>query len=100
MTVNDNQMLILQYWKPGLRQEEKGFNKAPMWVRINGIPDQWQTKEVGWKLDILFHKCLNVIMSENGSKEGRWMKILAEIDLSKPLLRGTKLKLEDETVYL
>lgn len=36
-------------------------------------------------------------MPENGSKEGRWLKLFAEIDQTKPLLRGTTLKLDNES---
>lgn len=39
-------------------------------------------------------------MSDNKSKEGRWLKIFAEIDLNKPMMRGTKLKLDNESVWV
>lgn len=51
---------------------------------------------VGWKLCKLFPSCLNVIIPENGSKEGKVLKILVEVELDKPLLRGTKIKLGEE----
>lgn len=71
-----------------------------MWIRISGIPTQWKTTEVGWKISKLFPKYLNVIMSENGSKEGKWIKLFAEIELAKPLLRGTKMQLDNECVWV
>lgn len=58
------------------------------------------SKEVGWKIGKIFVHCLNVIIPENGSKQGRLMKVLAEIELKKPLMRGTKLKLEDELIWV
>lgn len=37
-----------------------------------------------------------MIIPEHGSKEGRYAKLLVEVDLYKPLLRGTMLNLEEE----
>lgn len=39
-------------------------------------------------------------MSEFVSKSGKMLKLFAEIDLGKLLLRGTKLMLENETVWV
>lgn len=47
-----------------------------------------------------FSLCLNVILLESGSKEGRVLKLLVEVDLNKPLLRGIKIKLEDEQIWV
>lgn len=35
-------------------------------------------------------QCHNVVIPEHDSKEGRYAKLLVEVDLIKPLLRGTK----------
>lgn len=39
-------------------------------------------------------------MSDNKIKEGKWLKIFAEIDLNKPMMRGTKRKLNNESVWV
>lgn len=39
-------------------------------------------------------------MLETGSKEGRLLKSLVEVDLTKPLMRGTKIRLEEEYVWV
>lgn len=57
-------------------------------MQIFGIPNHWAMKEVGWKVGQLFPSCFNVIIPENRSRDGRVLKILAEIELNKPLLRG------------
>lgn len=44
--------------------------------------------------------CLNVILLESGSEEGKMLKLLVEVDLNKPLLRGKKLRLEDESLWV
>lgn len=40
-----------------------------------------------------------MIISETGSKNGKLMKLLMDIDLGKPLLRGTRIKLDNEVVW-
>lgn len=37
-------------------------------------------------------------MPENESKEGRMLKLLVELELDKPLLRGSKIKLNNVLV--
>lgn len=48
----------------------------------------------------LFLNCLNVIFLENGSRHGKLLKLLVEINLNNPLLRGTKIKLENEMEWV
>lgn len=43
---------------------------------------------------------MNVTIPENGSKNGKMFRLLIEIELDTPLLRGTKLMLEDELVWV
>lgn len=65
-------------------------------VQVKGLPNHWSSKAVGWKLGKLFHCCLNVILLENGSKEGRILKLLVELKLDCPLLRGSMVKMGSE----
>lgn len=39
----------------------------------------------------IFNRVSNVLILENGSTEGRFTKMLVEVDLTKTLIRGTKL---------
>lgn len=55
---------------------------------------------MGWKLGKIFPSCLNILVPEHGSKEGRLLKMLVEVDLEKPLLRGTHLQLERDSVWV
>lgn len=41
-----------------------------------------------------------MLIPESGSKHGRYLKILAEIDLDSPLLRGTKIKCNGVEVWV
>lgn len=53
---------------------------------------------MGWKPSKLFPLCLIVIIPENESKNGRMLKLFVKVELDKPLLKGTKIKLENEFV--
>lgn len=96
----DNQILVLQPWKPQLKQDDASFRRCSMWIHIKGLPNHWVSKEVGWKIGKLFIHCRNVVIPESGSRSGRLMKILVDIDLGKPLMRGTKIKLEEELLWV
>lgn len=55
---------------------------------------------MGWKIGKLLQMCLNVVIPKNGSREGQMLKMLVKIELDKPLLRGTKIKLGKEMVWV
>lgn len=93
-------MLILRPWNQKLHCGDECFTRAPLWIHVRGLPHQWTSREVGWKLGSLFPQCLNVIIPENGSASGKIIKLYAEVDLTKPLLRGTKLTLEEEMFWV
>lgn len=95
-----NQILVLQPWKSGLTGNDESFSKVSLWIQAWGVPNQRSCKEVGFKIGKLFPHCSNVIVPENGRKMGRLLKLQVEIDLSKPLLRGTKLKLSSEEYWV
>lgn len=92
----DNQMLVILPWKKDIENEEELFSTTQMWVQVWHIPTQWLSSETAWKLGKLFKKCLNVVIPESGSKEGRVVKILVEIELNKPLVRGTFVRFEGD----
>lgn len=75
---------------------DEAFCSTQMWVQAWHIPIQWLSAETGWKIRKIFNRCFNIIILENESKDGRYVKLLIEVDLSKPLVRGTKIRLEGE----
>lgn len=40
------------------------------------------------------------VIPESGSKKGKYLKIVAEINLEKPLLRGSKIRYNDKEVWV
>lgn len=55
---------------------------------------------MGWKIGKIFPQCLNVCLLENGSKEGRILKLLVEIKLDCPLLRGSMITMGAEKYWV
>lgn len=96
----DNQLIVLHQWRQDIKQEDDSFRKGLIWIQIRGLPNHWSSKEFGWKLSKLFPSCLNVVLPDSGSKEGRLLKLLVEVELDKPLLSGTKLKLDHEVIWV
>lgn len=48
----------------------------------------------------MFGNVANVVILESGSKKGIHLKILVEIDLNRPLMRETKLKFNEQEVWV
>lgn len=63
-----------------------------MRIQARQIPTQWRSLETTWKLGRIFNKCHKAVIPKHGSKEGKYAKLLVEVDLMKPLIQGTKLR--------
>nr|XP_027083698.1 uncharacterized protein LOC113705999 [Coffea arabica] len=85
----DNQSLVLNRWSEGVEENYGAFITAPLWVQIWNLPVHWLSKEVGRKIGVVFKDVKEVVIPQGGGKEGRHLKALVHVDLSKPLLRGT-----------
>lgn len=88
----DNQLMVLQLWSEELKWEDESFNFSPLWIQIEHIPQHWLSIVSGQKIGRLVGKNLDVLVGDSGGKAGKFLKILSEVDLTKPLLRGTMLK--------
>ena len=52
------------------------------------------SKAVGFKLEEIFNSVRKVIIPATERKEGRHVKIIVEIDVTQPLIKGTKIKVK------
>lgn len=64
------------------------------------MPTHWISKEAGYKLGKLFTQVSDVLIPDFDSYSGIPIKILATVNLDKPLLRGTKHKLNGEVCWV
>ncbi|XP_071916207.1 uncharacterized protein [Coffea arabica] len=92
--VIDNQILVLNRWEEGIEGNLEAFKLAYLWVQVWNLPVHWVIREVGRKIGGVFRQVKDVIIPQTGGKEGRHLKMLALVDLAKPLLRGTIVKTE------
>lgn len=58
------------------------------------------SKEVGLKIGKLFSPISEVFIPESGSSKGRCIKLLATLNLDRPLLRGTNIKLNNVACWV
>ncbi|KAL3527652.1 hypothetical protein ACH5RR_012352 [Cinchona calisaya] len=74
------------------KEEVDGVDLDPGLLVLWNLPYCWFNKEVGKKIEEVFRAVREVVIPEGGRKEGRHMKILAEVEVKKPLLRRTMVK--------
>nr|XP_027087572.1 uncharacterized protein LOC113709019 [Coffea arabica] len=98
--VIDNQMLIVKEWVEGFDRNSRFFQHSFLWIQLWNLPVHWLSRAVGRKIGGIFKSVRGVIIPGSGGKEGRHMKIMAEVDITKPLLRGTKINFKDQAVWV
>lgn len=96
----DQQYLILKEWREGMNLATESFNFVQTWIQIWNVPPHWMSKEVGLKVRKLFSSVSEVVIPEFGSSRGRYIKILAIVNLNKPLSRGTNIKLNNVACWV
>ena len=96
----DNQILVVKEWRVGCEQNFNHFRLAHLWIQIWNLPVHWMCRAVGFKLGKLFSSVREVIVLPGGGKEWRHIKIFAEVDVSRPLLRGTHVKMDGENTWV
>ncbi|CAA0811315.1 Unknown protein [Striga hermonthica] len=89
----DGQYLLLKLWN----YENNDFNeedeKIKIWVHVLNLPLHWLSADTGMKLGRLLGKTLNVQVPGIGNYSGHNLKILVQLPLSEPILRGTFIKI-------
>lgn len=95
----DNQLLTLRSWYEGIEEDPEAFRYAPFWIQVWNLPIHWISQNVGRKIGSVFEEVKEVIIPQSGGKEGKHMKLLVMVDTSKPLMRGTTVKMEGITKW-
>lgn len=96
----DNQLLILHPWTEEVQWDAMSFTTSPIWVQVWHLPLHWLSIETGKKVGNLLGNTLDVLVVDSGSKEGWHIKLLVEIDLETPLVRGTKITYKQSEVWV
>lgn len=96
----DSQFIILKPWKEEWDSQTDSFNWVHLWVQVWNLPNHWISRETDLKFKNLFGEVIDVVVPESDSKKGRYLKVVAEIDRKKQLIRGTKIKFQGQTVWV
>lgn len=88
----DNQILVLKEWIEGIEECKDAFNKGLLWIQVWNLPLHWMSKETGKKVGSVFGEVKKIIIPETRRKEGKHLKMLVEVDITEPLMKGTFVK--------
>ncbi|KAH0633124.1 hypothetical protein KY284_035910 [Solanum tuberosum] len=84
----DKFLLNIQIWEPGLKSTSSIFNVCELWVQVWNIPLHWMSMDVGRKIGNALGGIVDIVIPENGSKEGQYIRPKARMNITKPLPRG------------
>ena len=88
----DNQLLVIKPWSEGIERDPERFTISHMWIQVWQLPIHWLCRATGFKIGEVFQSVKEVIFPAGGGKEGKHMKLLAEVDISQPFIRGMPVK--------
>lgn len=68
------------------------FNLTPFWLQVWNVPIHWSSIDTRRRVGSSLREVLDVLLIEAGGREERHLKIKVNLDLTKPLQKGTNLK--------
>lgn len=95
-----NLVLILQPWKAELSWTDKCFTVSPFWIQVRHIPPHWLLLDTGQKIDNILGTVKDVILIKSGGKEDRHLNVQVDLNLTKPFVRGTKLRYKNTEAWI
>lgn len=84
----DNQLLVLYTWKEGMNGSMDCFNISLIWVQVWHISHPWLSIETGRKIGSILETVSDIMIVEARRKKDKHVKLLIELALAKPFLRG------------
>ncbi|KAK6119862.1 hypothetical protein DH2020_046409 [Rehmannia glutinosa] len=96
----DSQYIILRDWSEEVINNPEAFKTVELWVQLWNIPFHWLSVDTGRKIGLKFGKLKDIHIPEVGSSRGKHIKILVEVNLDKPLMRGTNIKLNEDAYWV
>jgi hypothetical protein len=71
------------------------FNQTAFWIRIHNLPILSIIRDIGEDIGNDIGRTIEVDIPENGIGWGRFLHIRVALDITKPLLRGKILEIEE-----
>jgi hypothetical protein len=76
------------------------MNLVPFWVQIHDLPLLYMNREVGECVGGILGSVLLVDTDENGVGWGKSLRVRVQLDVSQPLLRGKKIRLGGQSLWI
>ncbi|XP_073353636.1 uncharacterized protein [Aegilops tauschii subsp. strangulata] len=92
----NKRLLVVEDFDPAKTLNEYEFKKIPIWVRLHGIPMGSMYRESGEAIGKEIGEVLDVDVDECGMAAGEFMRVKVRLDITKPLMRGISIFLEDD----
>lgn len=94
----DKYLLNVHPWELGLKGVSPLFDICNMWIQIWNIPLQRCQRMWGCKIGNTLGGICDVVIPENGSKDGWYMRLKVMMNTTKQLPRGKLIKLGLEQI--
>jgi hypothetical protein len=78
---------------------EMVFDRVAFWVRIYGLPLACMGQEIGRQIGAAIGEVEMVDTDEEGAAWGEFLRARIKVDLTKPLLRGRRLKVQGKSIW-
>lgn len=78
------------------RLEDLNFNHIPIWIRASGMPLGMMNRETGEAIGNEVGDFVDMDRDEDGSAVGQFLRIKVRLNISKPLMRGVSLMVDDD----
>ena len=89
----DKYLLVLHKLAYGEAVQDIKFDRTPFWIQIHGLPTMCQTKTVGMSIGATLGEVEKVDANGSGFRLGSFLRIRVQLDITKPLCRGRKVRL-------
>ncbi|CAA0836348.1 Unknown protein [Striga hermonthica] len=96
----DGQYLVLKIWDPKHLEFTDEEEVVKVWVHIQNLPLHWTTEESGLKIGKKLGNVVNVQAPGTGNGAGQNLRVLVELKLKEPIMRGTFIKVGQENTWI
>ena len=91
----EKQLVLLQCFEGDKDPKDILFQWSPFWVQMYNLPLKHRTKETGLAIGTSLGEVVEVDVADSGVQWGKCLRVRVKIDVTRRLIRGRKLKIED-----
>ena len=91
----DKKLILMVQFENDMQPTAVIFNQAAFWIRIHNLPILSMIRDIGEDIGNDIGRTIEVDIPKNGIGWGRFLCIRVALDITKPLLRGKILEIEE-----